>query len=241
MKIPQKISIPDPCSESWDAMLVKDSGRFCNSCQKTVIDFTKMSDEDFVAYFRNNKEMPCGRVTRQQLLLDIPFRKKPLLPFLKIGKYVAVSMIAVASFEGKASGEKITIIQKSNQLDAEKVIDREIPESETITIRGKVLDERGEGAIAVTVIIQNTNYNTITDVDGNFDLSFLKQNTNINYYIVEFTSIGYFPKTELIYKITNPTIIVVLKTDKTNLTGFLTRIKTTRWHRLKWWFKNNFT
>jgi hypothetical protein len=48
------ISIPKPCSEKWTEMEVAEEGRFCQSCEKTVIDFTKFSDKELLAFFLNN-------------------------------------------------------------------------------------------------------------------------------------------------------------------------------------------
>ena len=39
-----QLQIPEPCHESWEKMNPVEQGRFCNSCQKAVIDFTGMSD-----------------------------------------------------------------------------------------------------------------------------------------------------------------------------------------------------
>lgn len=62
------ISIPKPCHENWDAMLLEEKGRFCNSCSKTVIDFTKSSDEEIANYFQNNIGIKtCGRFKKEQL------------------------------------------------------------------------------------------------------------------------------------------------------------------------------
>jgi hypothetical protein len=63
-----KISIPTPCHEDWDAMIPNSQGRHCNSCVKTVIDFTNMSDEEVKHFFINKKEEKiCGRFKNEQL------------------------------------------------------------------------------------------------------------------------------------------------------------------------------
>lgn len=65
------LSIPKPCHEDWDAMTQADKGRFCGSCQKTVIDFTGMSDRQLVAFFKKPPSSVCGRVYNDQLHRDI--------------------------------------------------------------------------------------------------------------------------------------------------------------------------
>ena len=43
-------TIPSPCTESWDCMTSTKEGRFCQSCEKTVVDFTRMSDAELLAH-----------------------------------------------------------------------------------------------------------------------------------------------------------------------------------------------
>lgn len=62
------ISIPKPCHENWDAMLPEEKGRFCQSCAKTVIDFTQSSNAEITSYFQNNRGLKtCGRFNKEQL------------------------------------------------------------------------------------------------------------------------------------------------------------------------------
>ncbi|MBK9634712.1 MAG: hypothetical protein IPO64_09410 [Bacteroidetes bacterium] len=50
-----KIQIPTPCHENWDEMIPNEKGNFCKVCNKTVIDFTNMSEQELIAYFENKK------------------------------------------------------------------------------------------------------------------------------------------------------------------------------------------
>src|SRR4051812_42826979 len=56
-----KISIPEPCSQEWENLIPQVEGRFCGSCQKTVIDFTSMTDEELLNYFQHQQGSICGR------------------------------------------------------------------------------------------------------------------------------------------------------------------------------------
>lgn len=63
-----KISIPEPCHENWGAMTPNEQGRFCGSCQKTVVDFTNFSTDDIQNYFtKHYGQKVCGRFKQQQL------------------------------------------------------------------------------------------------------------------------------------------------------------------------------
>lgn len=63
-----KIQIPTPCHENWDEMIPNEKGNFCKVCNKTVIDFTNMSEQELIAYFENKKPgATCGRLRADQL------------------------------------------------------------------------------------------------------------------------------------------------------------------------------
>jgi hypothetical protein len=62
-----KITIPEPCSESWEAMTPADKGRFCAACQKTVIDLSVMTDAEIYTLLNNAAAGLCGRAHRSQL------------------------------------------------------------------------------------------------------------------------------------------------------------------------------
>jgi len=63
-----RISIPKPCHEDWNQMSPDDKGRFCLSCQKTVVDFTKMDKSEIQQYFQTAvNEKVCGRIKAADL------------------------------------------------------------------------------------------------------------------------------------------------------------------------------
>lgn len=66
-----RISIPNPCHEDWSQMTPEDKGRFCLSCQKTVVDFTKMNKSEIQQYFQTTvNEKICGRIKTSDLVQD---------------------------------------------------------------------------------------------------------------------------------------------------------------------------
>lgn len=63
-----KVSIPQPCSEDWSAMKIGLHTRFCDSCQKNVMDFTQKSRQEILEYLLENLgKKVCGRITPGQL------------------------------------------------------------------------------------------------------------------------------------------------------------------------------
>jgi hypothetical protein len=63
-------------------MTPTEKGKFCGSCQKTVVDFTNMSDRQIVEFFKKPPSSVCGRVYNDQLNRDIVIPKKRI-PWIK--------------------------------------------------------------------------------------------------------------------------------------------------------------
>src|SRR5882757_4871714 len=63
-----KLTIPKPCHNSWQDMTPNEKGRHCAACNKTVTDFTQLSDTEITNYFIQHKdEGTCGRFYKKQL------------------------------------------------------------------------------------------------------------------------------------------------------------------------------
>jgi hypothetical protein len=76
------LSIPEPCHENWDQMAPIERGKFCSSCQKSVVDFTGMSDRQLAEFFKKTTGSVCGRFHQDQLRRDIAIPKKRI-PWIK--------------------------------------------------------------------------------------------------------------------------------------------------------------
>jgi len=79
MKEQTHFHIPTPCHEDWDNMTPRDKGRFCASCSKQVVDFSLMSDQQVLNYFKNATGNVCGRFANDQLqrpMIEAPKQKK---------------------------------------------------------------------------------------------------------------------------------------------------------------------
>lgn len=54
------------CDRSWEEMSPIEGGRFCNACQKPVIDFSGWSRADLIAYFQARPDT-CGQFEPHQV------------------------------------------------------------------------------------------------------------------------------------------------------------------------------
>ena len=62
------IRVPEPCHEDWNKMDPDEKGRFCASCATSVVDFSKMSDDELKYFLIEHKgKKTCGHFKRTQL------------------------------------------------------------------------------------------------------------------------------------------------------------------------------
>lgn len=77
------------CDKAWDGMTPTDRGRFCDSCQKPVIDFTGWSREELIAWFKGAPET-CGLFERHQV-------DPRYIPIEDVGRNVRRGLFAVVA------------------------------------------------------------------------------------------------------------------------------------------------
>ena len=67
MKNNLSLSIPKACSEKWSSFTAASDGGFCGTCNKVVVDFTKMADDEILNFFIKQPTHTCGRFRTNQL------------------------------------------------------------------------------------------------------------------------------------------------------------------------------
>ncbi|WP_417356219.1 carboxypeptidase-like regulatory domain-containing protein [Flavobacterium sp.] len=162
MRKPIQISIPQPCHEKWDEMTPTDKGRFCASCQKNVIDFTKTSNREIAQALKTNDKV-CGRLFPSQLNsnLNIPKEKSTAWTAIAAG---VISFIALGSH--KATAQE-TVKTEQTDVKTDSVTQDSLPEKWIVT--GTVSDEIG--ILPYTQInIKGTSKTTETDIEGNYSI-----------------------------------------------------------------------
>lgn len=183
------LSIPTPCHENWDQMSPQDKGRFCAACQKTVVDFTDMSDRQIAEFFKKTKNV-CGRFDNSQLGRELAIPPKRL-PWIR--HFIGLILPAFL-FSLKASGQagvkgKVAVCVRPVQGDT--TVLPVIKSAEQKMLKGKVVDEHGLPIAGASVILEKTNIGTNTDDEGYFHL----QNTNDDDVAIVVASVGFQPRT----------------------------------------------
>ena len=68
-------SVPNPCNENWNSMPAQESGRYCGSCSKVVVDFTNKTNEEILDYIKANIGSTCGTFKSSQLPPSDPYKQ----------------------------------------------------------------------------------------------------------------------------------------------------------------------
>ncbi|MCF6131845.1 carboxypeptidase-like regulatory domain-containing protein [Flavobacterium wongokense] len=164
------ISIPKPCHENWEGMTPEDKGRFCNSCQKKVFDFTKSSDREIVTAFQQNENL-CGRFMETQLNRDLikPERKNSIW---MAASSAIISFLGLGTHEATAQGEPIKTEQTDRKIvgkPAAPIKQGEVATNPEIEVSGIVSDKSGQ-LPGATVSVKGTDVHVQTDFDGVFTI-----------------------------------------------------------------------
>ncbi len=185
MKQKIQISIPEPCHEGWQNMTPVERGRFCASCQKTVLDFTYLSDNEIINLVNKNDNL-CGRFGTSQLNRNLIETKRTSNYF----GYFATSVLAFLGLgtENVVAQEK-PVTEQTNNLYIHKPTDT----IKNITVTGVVTDSLGKPFPGASIHIKDSEKGTETDEFGKYSI-------NANYgEVLVFQFLGYLDKEELIH------------------------------------------
>ncbi len=116
------ITIPKPCHEDWNSMTPDQTGRFCGSCTKSVVDFTDKTTTEIQQYFIENQgQKVCGRFMNEQintfhlqipesvLRQQMPFHKAFLLTLFVV---MGTTLFSCKNHDDASLGE-VTVVQDS--------------------------------------------------------------------------------------------------------------------------------
>ncbi len=168
-----QFQIPEPCSENWNKMHSLPGGRFCDNCEKTVVDFSQMTDNELVRFFEKNDQQLCGRFRSDQLDKEIELpRVQTSFQKLKSIAAIAAGLLAwnTAPAQTISPQESISIVKKTKAVKGEKC-QRKISNTtfSKKKFKGIVKDQNGETLIGVNILLEK-NKGTVTDIDGTFEL-----------------------------------------------------------------------
>jgi len=129
------IEIANPCQEPWSNMTINSTGRHCNICSKSVVDFTSMTDDEIKSYFiANTDKRTCGRfnaiqVNQKQTFINGKLTQTYSYIETKIShKLMRVSLLLIVTFMMTITGCRnhktgdSAYIEDSTSIHNEKVL-----------------------------------------------------------------------------------------------------------------------
>lgn len=156
------LSIPDPCQENWDQMTNIKGGKFCQSCQKNVIDFSNKTEKEIYQTLKNAKGRVCGKFRVSQVNMSLTADTKPqwLHYLLKLKVYFVTLFTLLTSSPSKILYAKqkstITTDRKKMLTQAELTFtsggENLTDESKKI-LSGQVVDEKKQPIKNATIYI----------------------------------------------------------------------------------------
>lgn len=235
MKKSFTLTMATPCSEKWETFRQTKSGAFCSSCSKEVIDFTSLTDQQIIDFFKSQNNNTCGRFRPEQLT-RYHFAQDSINPGWKLWRAglvaLVIALVGKPSFGQSAKPVSIERVQHESQDENEQVI----VSHNYIEVTG-VVTSLDDGMPLPGVMVQKsgTTLSTSTDAEGRFKFpGQLKQGESI-----DFMFIGLKSQTQLISGSSNLTMSVQMETDATQLGGYMvggiTRTRTISFRR--WWWK----
>lgn len=159
------LTISKPCSEKFNQFKQTSTGGFCNSCQKSVIDFRQMSDEQVIKHFNNKTGNTCGYFNTSQLnrVIEIPEFKQPTrFRFLRVAALAFLSLTSLHNIQAQEQKPSIEIVEsskKNNSANQQK--------SQEQLLAGIVSDE-ADPLPGTNIILKGTTIGTSSNFDGEF-------------------------------------------------------------------------
>lgn len=172
-----KISIPEPCHEDWNKMIPNKNGRFCESCSKTVVDFTTMLPDDIKNYFLENRgKSICGRIKQSQMdsiIINIPssvlYSQTNFHHFFLLALFAVMgtTLFSCADKEGnKKKIDKIEIVENL-PIDKNSIIEDTVPKTEIKTNINNPVSTKKRKKIKLTEYLDTTG--KISNVEEEID------------------------------------------------------------------------
>lgn len=164
-----KIKIGTPCNENWDKMLDEEKGRFCLSCKKTVVDFSRMTNEEIINYFEQNAGVKtCGRISKHQHNTPISNYRKVVSPWFN--RYVAGFLMAIGFYNPTKAQTNNTPVE-NHLIKGEIAVKPVNQNNKKLVVHGRVLAQNTKKGIKGAVVkIDGSDIKTSTDKNGSYSL-----------------------------------------------------------------------
>ena len=152
-------------------------GKHCSQCNNIVYDFSQMSDDELLSFFKQKPETHCGRFHNSQLRRDILPAAKPYRIILSRFNKVAAAVFTVLSFKsisskaGFKNTKPVTVFDSSYNY-------KNSPVNGISTISGVIREYKGGPLENANVMFEGKQV-AVTDKDGKFSFELEPVNLEI--------------------------------------------------------------
>jgi len=162
------LSVPNPCSEDWNSFAPTPTGGFCDRCQKNVIDFTKATDDEIIAFISKKPAHACGRFKLTQLKTYGISLSEKVTPGFRLFKAGVVGLFLLLISKPISAQVQMKPLVETYQTTE---VSTHTTRSGKMAIRGKVISsEDSVGIPGASVVQKETSNGVFTDIDGTFEL-----------------------------------------------------------------------
>lgn len=172
-----EFDIAKPCTENWNEMTPNEQGRFCSSCQKSVVDLTSKTDRQILQIYEQNEGKLCGRALPKQLNRSFSL-EQPYVRKTKLKAFTALIASILGFGHLNAQEVVVTAPKMETKIYSTKcgAALNSTKETTAATIKGKVTDQdTGEGLPFANVILESNGLQlggTTTDLEGNYSIEY---------------------------------------------------------------------
>ncbi|MCE2995260.1 MAG: carboxypeptidase-like regulatory domain-containing protein [Cyclobacteriaceae bacterium] len=210
MKKSITLSLPQACAEQWSRFTPTSQGGMCGSCQKEVVDFTTMSDQQIIAYFSQSTGSTCGRFHANQLKTYsavAPVVVKPGWMFLRAGMLGLFLALLPNPSDALPPVSKIT--PQSYLMRFVDLSSRQTLPKSVLRVTGKITSaEDGAPMVGVNIALKGTTLGTVSNEKGEFSFDHELQEGDV----LIFSYIG-FKTFEQAVSAGSTSIAVIMQTD----------------------------
>lgn len=186
-----QFQIPEPCHQNLDQAPMLPGGRYCQNCEKTIVDFTEMTDMELVRHYQKHKGRICGTFLPEQLNRPMPLPTPP-------SKYRHLknigALLSGLMFFNVGQTQPLSLSPPAQLALSQSIEEEKATISKPTVLSGKVMDSSGEALMFANIacyINGGLSHGTQSDMEGNFQME-VPADTKFS---LTFTHIGHVSKT----------------------------------------------
>ncbi|MVM36168.1 carboxypeptidase-like regulatory domain-containing protein [Spirosoma sp. HMF4905] len=171
-----QLAVDTPCQQSWQEMTSTELGRFCAHCQKTVVDFSDLTDKQLIDLLAQSTGSTCGRFRLNQLnrAIQVPVPASP-----SPRRFFSLLTAGLLGYQTVQAETPPALTTPSTiQIDQNVTSTTELPANNETTladslriITGRVIENTTNTSLAgVNVSLKGTSTEVLTDSAGHFQL-----------------------------------------------------------------------